>query len=107
VTEESKGLSTPADAADPAVVTTPVEPSPGGRNTRDWGWLRPFLVRVPINAMTLFGLLALFQVLRLPSQDADGMYVLDERILTFGNAGIPPSEQKLVAKALAPLSAFR
>ncbi len=78
----------PADAADPAVVTTPVEPPPGWRNTCDWGRLRPFLVRVLINALTLFGLLALFQVLRLPSQDADGMYVLDEWILTFGNAGL-------------------
>jgi len=88
VTEEAKGPSVPSDSTDAADVTTPVEPPPGRRNTREWGWVRPFFVRVLINALTLFGLLALFQVLRLPSQDADGLYVLDERILTFGNAGL-------------------
>lgn len=77
-----------AETDDAALTSAPVEPPPGRQNHDTWGWVRPFLVRVLFNSLTLMGLLLLIQILRLPSRDADGMYVLDQPLLTLGNAGI-------------------
>ena len=61
--------------------TAPESPADTSAATRPsssrWGWVRPFLVRVFINALTLFLLLALFQILRLPRRDEGGTWVLD------------------------------
>ena len=70
--------------------TAPESPADTSAATRPsssrWGWVRPFLVRVFINALTLFLLLALFQILRLPRRDEGGTWVLDQPILQLDGA---------------------
>ena len=72
--------------------TAPESPADTSAATRPsssrWGWVRPFLVRVFINALTLFLLLALFQILRLPRRDEGGTWVFDQPILQLNGAAL-------------------
>ncbi|RKY17065.1 MAG: hypothetical protein DRQ55_16640 [Planctomycetota bacterium] len=61
--------------------------------------MRPFLVRVLINGLTLMGLLLVSQLIRLPGRNGDGLYVFDEPLLTLGGAAL--FEVLLLGLALA------
>lgn len=69
-----------------------------------WPWLRPLLVRGLINAVTLMLLLALFSLIRLPGQNSEGRYILDEPLLEIGRAGF--LDFLLIGLSLAIVSAF-
>jgi len=71
---------------------------------RRWPWLRPLLVRGLINALTLMLLLVLLSLIRLPGQDTQGRYILDEPLLEIGNAGL--IDFLLIGISLAIVSAF-
>ena len=69
----------PGDAS--AATSTEVTPA------ERYGWVRPFLVRVAVNAAVLWAMLALFNLLRLPSRDAEGAWTFAEPLLSFGGGG--------------------
>jgi ubiquinone biosynthesis protein len=74
------------EASDPessrAVVTAGAGPT-----TDEWAWVRPFIVRVGINALTLLAALVLFSFIRLPGTNAAGQYVLNEPLLEITGGG--------------------
>jgi ubiquinone biosynthesis protein len=71
---------------------------------RRWPWLRPLLVRGLINAVTLLVALLVLSLIRLPGQDAQGRYILDQPLLEIGNAGL--IDFLLIGISLAVVSAF-
>jgi len=100
-----------SDRSDPDQPDVPSEASPGDdgleghaggpRYRGDWSWLRPFLVRVFINTLTLLALLGLSALIRLPGQDTSGRYILDVPLLGISDAGL--LEYLLLGLALALL----
>ena len=71
---------------------------------RRWPWLRPLLVRGLVNAVTLLVALLVLSLIRLPGQDTQGRYILDEPLLEIGNAGL--LDLVLIGLSLAIVSAF-
>ena len=84
--------SAPGETVTQPDVSSAPSPAPEPRQSRravnNWGWVRPFLVRVLINSITLLALLALFQLIRLPTRNDAGRLVLDEPILQISHAGL-------------------
>jgi ubiquinone biosynthesis protein len=68
------------------------EPDPidaaAASSARRLTWVRPLVVRVSVNALTLLVALVVFSFIRLPGQDADGNYVLDQPLLEISGGGI-------------------
>ena len=50
--------------------------------------MRPFVVRVFVNALTLIAVLALFALIRLPGANTEGRWVLDVPLLQMENASL-------------------
>ena len=71
---------------------------------RRWPWLRPLLVRGLVNAVTLLVALLVLSLIRLPGQDTQGRYILDEPLLEIGNAGL--LDLVLIGLSLAIVSTF-
>jgi ubiquinone biosynthesis protein len=79
-------------------------PGRAATSERRWPWLRPLLVRGLINAVTLIVALLVLSLIRLPGQDTQGRYILDEPLLEIGNAGL--IDFLLIGISLAIVSAF-
>ncbi len=72
--------------------------------SRRWPWLRPLLVRGLINAVAVLVAMLVLSLIRLPGQDTQGRYILDEPLLEIGNAGL--IDLLLIGISLALVSAF-
>ncbi len=53
-----------------------------------WTWVRPLLVRVGVNALTLLAALIVFSFIRLPGTNAAGEYVLNVPLLEISGGGL-------------------
>jgi ubiquinone biosynthesis protein len=84
-------------------MTAPAQTDTATRQRR-WPWLRPLLVRGLVNAVTLLVALLVLSLIRLPGQDTQGRYILDEPLLEIGNAGL--IDFLLIGLSLAIVSAF-
>ncbi len=84
-------------------MTAAAQTDPPARQRR-WPWLRPLLVRGLVNAITLILALLVLSLIRLPGQNAEGRYILDEPLLEIGNAGL--LDFFLIGLSLAIVSAF-
>ncbi len=69
-----------------------------------WSWLRPLLVRVVIDTLTLLGAILLFSLIRLPERNADGRYVFDVPVVDL--SGAVPVDLLLLGASLALVSTF-
>jgi len=81
-------LTPEAASVTPGEPGSPSETPPNRHKGSSWGWVRPFFIRVLVNSITLLALLALFQLIRLPSRNDAGRLVLDEPALQITNAGL-------------------
>ncbi len=84
-------------------MTAAAQTDPPARQRR-WPWLRPLLVRGLVNAITLLLALLVLSLVRLPGQNAEGRYILDEPLLEIGNAGF--LDFFFIGLSLAIVSAF-
>jgi ubiquinone biosynthesis protein len=84
-------------------MTAQVQTDTTETNSRRWPWLRPLLVRGFINALTLLLLLLALSFIRLPGQDTQGRYILDQPLLEIGDAGL--IDFLLIGISLAVVSA--
>jgi len=66
-----------------AIVAAGAEPS-----SEQWAWVRPLVVRVSINALTLLAALVLFSFIRLPGTNTEGDYVLNVSLLEVTGGGL-------------------
>ncbi len=69
-----------------------------------WSWLRPLLVRIVIDTLTLLGAILLFSLIRLPERNADGRYVFDVPVVDL--SGAVPVDLLLLGASLALVSTF-
>lgn len=53
-----------------------------------YAWVRPLVVKIAFNALTLFIVIALLSLIPVPSRDAEGSVVLDEPLLDVVAGGI-------------------
>ena len=51
-----------------------------------WSWLRPLVVRIVIDTLTMLGAILAFSLIRLPERNAEGRFVFDVPIIDISGA---------------------